>query len=371
MSRKRALVAPLDWGLGHSARCIPIIERLQRKGVEVVIGGEGRSLQLLRREFPDLAAVELPGYGIRYSHKGYIAGMMLMQLPRIIGAIIREHRHLRHIIRHHRINAVISDNRFGLWTREVPCVYITHQIAIRAPGSLMGVEPILRRLHREVMMRYDECWIPDGIGEINLSGDLGHKYPPPPNGYFVGPLSRFTQTGDRSDLVTCGTNSDDQRYDLIAVLSGPEPQRTLFERMVIPQVQALGLRALIVQGIPESDHRSSLTERITLIASMNGEELQRAIQSSKVVLMRSGYSSIMDIAALGKKAIIVPTPGQTEQEYLGEYFHARKIYCRQHQHTFDLQGALKQMEQFPGITLPAEQGWALGERIDGLVERMG
>lgn len=347
-------MAPLDWGLGHSTRCIPIIRALLRRDLNIVIASEGRSLELLKREFPALTAVELPVYGIRYPRKGFMIGMMLRQLPRILWAVIQEHRALEAIIRRYAIDAVISDNRFGLWTKSVPCAYITHQIMIMVPKGFKLFEPILVRLHRWVINRFDECWIPDFEGEPNLSGDLSHKYPLPDHACYIGPLSRFKRIHDA-----------EKKWDLLAILSGPEPVRTIFERELLSQVERLPVKTLIVQGITEKRGTEQYSDKITIVASMTADELNREMASSEVVLMRAGYCGLMDLAVMGTKAILVPTLGQTEHEYLAQYFHRQKIFYSESPDRFDLERALGLVNSYSGVTMASTD--LLDKRIDAFV----
>ncbi|MDP8229203.1 MAG: glycosyltransferase [Candidatus Electryoneaceae bacterium] len=354
---KTVLVAPLDWGLGHATRCVPIIRALRQRDLNVVIASEGRSLKLLKREFPALTALELPVYGIRYPKKGSMAGVMLRQLPKILWTVVQEHRALAAIIHRYDIDAVISDNRFGLWTKTVPCVYITHQIMIMVPNWLKMIEPILHLLHRWVINRYDECWIPDYEDEPNISGDLSHKYPLPGNACYIGPLSRFKRIDDA-----------EKKWDLLAILSGPEPQRTVFERELLSQVERLPgqpVKTLIVQGITEKRETQQLSDGITVVSSMTADELNREMASAEVVLMRAGYCGLMDLAVMGKKAILVPTPGQTEHEYLARYFHRQKIFYSESPDRFDLERALSRVKDYSGILMATND--LLESRLDAFV----
>ncbi len=356
------LVAPLDWGLGHASRCIQIIRLLLEQDHNVIIAGDGRSLELLKQEFPELLSVDLPGYDITYSRSGFIVWIMLKQLPKIAYGIYREHKRLDEIIREHRIDTVISDNRFGLWSKRVPCAYMTHQTMIMAPGWLRFIEPILYRLHKIAINRYDECWIPDNEDEPNLSGDLTHKYPLPSNAHYIGSLTRFTMLED----VQPELGDVQPEWDLLAVISGPEPQRTIFEEMFLSQVKELSLKVLLIQGITEKDHEWYIGDNIKVVSRMTADELNQTMCSSKLVLMRSGYCGIMDIVVLGKQAIFVPTPGQTEQLYLADYFHRKQLYYSQRQEKFNLKQALTEVSKYKGILLNRDDD-ILKERIEKLI----
>lgn len=343
----RILVAPLDWGLGHATRCIPIVKYLLEKECEIIIGAGGRSLQLLQKEFPRLECISMPGYDISYHENGSMALKMAAQIPKILSGIKQEHRLLKNIIADKKINAVISDNRFGLWSKEVPCVFITHQMMIKSPFG----ESLIHILNKRYVSKYSECWIPDiQDGETGFSGELAHRFPLPKNAKFIGLLSRFSSaTQDRKI-----------RNGLLVILSGPEPQRTIFEKTILDELKNIPLNppskgeltAFIVQGITEKNERKRVSENIEMVSYLTSAELQEEIIASEVILSRSGYSTIMDMAILGKKAIFVPTPGQTEQEYLANYLSEKKIAYSVDQNKFDLATALKESENHTGFTPP-------------------
>ncbi len=358
MSDKRnILICPLDWGLGHAARCVPIIRAMLGSGLNVIIAADGRPYDFLKIEFPELHHLRLPGCRVKYPESGSMALKMLCQAPGIVTGIIRERRILRDIVDRYKIDFVISDNRFGLWSRAVPSVYITHQIMVKCPAGLRFLEPLLYRLHSWFINRYTECWIPDFEGEPNLSGDLTHSYPLPGNTRFIGPLSRFSMNEEGEPL-----------NDLLVILSGPEPQRSILERIVLTQVKNSPLKVLIARGKTEEAEETAVTEDVRMVSHLETEELNRAILSSRQVLARAGYSTIMDLALLGKKAILIPTPGQTEQEYLADRFMRKKIYYSEPQSGFNLARALKETEGYSGIDLSADTTEVVTGRI---VQLMG
>ena len=350
----RVLVAPLDWGLGHATRCVPIIERLLAEGHEVVIAADGYPLRFLRREFPHLDWVKFEGLMVEYADGQSQVGAMLRQLPRFLRDIWREHKRLKEIVRMYDIDMVVSDNRFGLWCRGVYSVYMTHQLMVKMPRGLEWMEWAVWRFHRWFIKHYDECWVPDIEGEGNLSGDLSHKYPLLENTKFIGVLSRFSsEKVEWEDVrVEAEALGLQQRYDVVAVLSGPEPHRSNLEqeiadnRLQITEVQQSTVNSqqtitpseqssrppktggqykivnsqqslLIVQGLPEDDLRlAEHRDGVDYIPHLPTRLLQWYMQEVEEIVCRSGYSSIMDLHTIGRKAHLIPTPGQTEQEYL-------------------------------------------------------
>jgi uncharacterized protein (TIGR00661 family) len=348
---KRILVCPLDWGLGHATRCIPIIKKLLEKNAEVLVAADGRPLELLKQEFPKLQFTTLKGYGIKYPSSGSMALSMFLSIPKILNGIRKENREIERIIREHKIDVVISDNRYGCYNRNIKSIFITHQLMVKSPFA----EKLIHNIISSYIRKYDECWIPDVRGNENLSADLSHKYPLLPNTFFIGPLSRFS-----------GKTISSPEYDLMAIVSGPEPQRSIFERLVSEQIYRNNLRALIVFGIPEGNKKTEKKGNVTMINHLNTDEMEKAIRSSGIIISRSGYSTVMDLCLLEKKAIFIPTPGQTEQEYLADHFMKKRIAYSQKQMHFDLKTALKESESYPGFKKISE-GSHLEERINTIL----
>jgi uncharacterized protein (TIGR00661 family) len=357
-SPKRILICPLDWGLGHATRCIPIIRLLLKKKAEVIIAADCRPLELLKKEFPELTFIKLTGYSINYPNSGSMILKMLFLLPKIFKGIYTEHKELKKIIKEKKIDIVISDSRFGLWNNNVKSIFITHQLMIKTPFA----EKLLHLINLYFIKKYDECWIPDDAGAINLSSDLAHKYPLPKNTFFIGLLSRFN--AQNTPLITDNVKIKNQ-YDVMAIISGPEPQRSIFEKLITTQFQQSNLKTLIVCGKSELEPKIELHDNTEIIDHLNADEMQQAIINSKIIIARSGYSTIMDLAVLGKKALFVPTPGQTEQEYLAQIFLEKKIAYTMNQEKFNLTEGLKQSENFTGFEIIKTSN-QLEERINTL-----
>lgn len=336
---KRVLVAPLNWGLGHATRCIPVIQMLLQKGAEVILASDGQAYELLKKEFPNLITERLPAYNVHYQTNNMFWNMAT-QVFKIVRAIYLENRHLQKLIQTHSIDCVISDNRFGCISRKTKNIFITHQINIRL--SFVPVQWIIRLLNRLFIRQFDECWIPDLPGNVSIAGEL-IQHTDTSQYKYIGILSRM-QTLERP-----------QRYNVIVVLSGPEPQRTRLENTVIQQITNLNYRFLLVQGKPEQNKtRAPKTKKcknteINIIPFLNTKDLNEAIAASGIVVCRSGYSSIMDLAVLGKKAIFIPTPGQTEQEYLAERLLKKGLFYYQKQSELNLAKAFQEVEKFSGF----------------------
>ncbi len=334
LHKPRILVAPLDWGLGHATRSIPIINRLLKQDCEVIIAAEGPCRLLLEKEFPGLFFLNLRGYRMQYSRqKFWMPVKLLIQLPKIFLSIYTEHSWLKKMIKEYSFDAVISDNRLGLYHSFVPCIYITHQLKIKTGNRF--TEWVAQKLHHRFINKYNECWVPDTAGEINLAGELSHPValPQAPVKY-IGPLSRL----EKSKLEI--------KYDLLVILSGPEPQRSVFEKMLLYDLEKYTGRILLVRGLPSDTTLLKTSSSLEIQNHLPAAELNHAILQSKIIISRCGYTTIMDLNKLQKEAILVPTPGQTEQEYLADYLLKQKFFFCVSQKDFSLSATLKKAEGF-------------------------
>jgi UDP:flavonoid glycosyltransferase YjiC (YdhE family) len=359
---KKILVTPLDWGLGHATRCVPIINELLNRNCTVIIGGSGESLELLKKEFPTLTFLSLPAYRPIYPSSGSMFLKMLTQLPRFLSTIKQEHAAIEQIIKISKIDLIISDNRFGCWSDAVPSVFITHQTNILLPKRFKWLSPIVRSLNHSLIRRFSACWIPDYPDGRSLAGKLrsltGKKQEVSIK--YIGVLSRFGPPKPREIL-----------YDIVCILSGPEPQRSAFEKIATDELSRSGLRYFVVRGIVSPNNE--MEKNPHCINFLNGSDLQVIIEQSEYVLARSGYSTIMDMSTLGKKVIFVPTPGQTEQEYLAARLKAKDIAFFVTQKDFNIMEAWTSSHSFTGFNqFPSDVHFltdALDEFVGVAVER--
>jgi len=319
---KNILVAVLNWGLGHATRCIPIIDELERQGAHVILASDGDALLLLQQKYPHLKTIELPAYNIHYKGNNMFLNIA-PQIPKILKAIRLERKKLDSIIKEHKITTIISDNRYGMYHKDVYSIFVTHQLNIQVPSKLLGT--IVAKCNHYFIQKYDECWVPDTPTEPSLAGILSHQAKLK-NVHYIGALSRMSLTAKIAF-----------KRELIVILSGPEPQRTYWEEQIIEQAQQLPFDCLIVGGKPKTQEKKQLAANVDWQSFMNEKELQAAILESKVVVARSGYSTIMDLVALEcDRVLLVPTPGQTEQEYLAKRFAEMGIFACQTQENFSL-----------------------------------
>ena len=356
---KTVLVAPLNWGLGHATRCMPIINELLRQGAQVLLASDGAAYQLLKKEYPDLPIFELPAYNIRYPFASMVLSIAL-QMPKILRGCWDEHRWLNNFLKTHHIDVVISDNRFGMYHNDIKSVFMTHQVHIQTPFS-----KIVNALNHYCIRKFDTCWIPDFEDEKrNLAGILAHgKMPSTINFRYIGALSRFEYTDVR------------KKYVLTAILSGPEPQRTYFEEKIISEFQALKAKYgdkikpfVIVRGVVESKLNSIKLNNITIYNYLTSKKLNQIMLESEIIIARSGYSTIMDLASLQSNAILIPTEGQTEQIYLATKLRSERVCYSENQNQLNIEAALLTPNIYKGFKKLSDKKQLLQEIISEIMK---
>lgn len=333
MSSKKILVAPLNWGLGHATRCIPIIEALENNGYTPIIASDGVALQMLQKEFPHLQSLELPSYHIEYAKNGaFFKWKMIKNSPKMIEAILQEKKTIRQWIDEHDIAGIISDNRLGVYSKKIPSVFITHQLNVLTGNTTW----ISSKVHQHIIKKFNQCWIPDVETKPNLSGKLGHLENPEENIKYIGPLSRLHR------------KPTDKKYDLMVILSGPEPQRGMLEAQLTQEMGQFKGKVVFIKGKIEPEQKIEQAGNVTYYNFMNTEQLENTFNESEIVLCRSGYTTIMDLAQLGKKAFFIPTPGQYEQEYLAKKLKKEGLVPFARQEDFKIENLLE-IDLFKGL----------------------
>ena len=334
MRKKRILVAALNWGLGHAARCIPIIKGLQLNEYEPIIASDGNALELLKKEFPKLIYIELPSYEIQYPENGFfLKWKMIIDSPKIIKTIKLEKKFTSELVENYDIQGIISDNRFGVRSEKLKKnVFITHQLNV-----LSGKTSFLSSyIHQQYIAKFDQCWVPDVSTEINLSGVLGHPKMKPENVKYIGILSRLEKR------VTS------EIYDFLILLSGPEPQRSILESILLREFSQSKARVLFVRGVISEEKLNYSNPNLNIKNYLFGGDLEEAINSSKYIVARSGYTTLMDLSRLEKKAFFIPTPGQYEQQYLAKRLEKLQIapFCKQNEFSLN---QLNRIQEYKGL----------------------
>jgi hypothetical protein len=296
---------------------IPVAEQLLKMNFNVFIGSGNLHMALFRNETPGLRYIDFEGFRPNYSRflPQYLA--LLLRMPSLIYHIVQEHIRLKKIIRENEIDIVISDNRFGLWNSDITSVYITHMPLIPFPEPMRFLEFIGVFLHRIIIKKYSLCFIPDLPGIENLTGRLSHGLRLPGNVRYTGILSRFNASDSdiQSSTKTDGYNT--------AVLSGPEPQRSMLRKKIVNLFCNQESDLVILEGKPGKNVEEVKSGNITSYNHLPGSKMKGLLKKSTGIICRSGYSTIMDLVSLNCSALLIPTPGQTEQEYLARYLSGK------------------------------------------------
>jgi uncharacterized protein (TIGR00661 family) len=320
--KKVVIIAPLDWGLGHATRCIKIIKNLLLNNYEIIIACDGFPSTLLKKEFPTLRFEFLPGYKVSLASTARkTAWKVFFQIPKILIAINFEKQWLAKFVRKNKVNLVISDNRYGFRHPDVHTIFITHQLEIKTPLPLL-LENWLNNWHRRFINRFSCCWVPDVLQNGGLAGTLSHpsKFPIIPVRY-IGILSRILLKSPQ--INSC----------VLCLISGPEPQRSILEKLLFQYLPINYDEIILVRGVPAIAEVPGNKGNIQIFNHLNAKDLENCIGRAQVIICRSGYSTLMDLLPIGKKTILIPTPGQTEQEYLATYVQQKgwAIVCLQNE----------------------------------------
>lgn len=312
------LICPLNWGLGHATRCVPLIKELSSQGHQVILAADGQAHDYLQQSFPELTIERLPDVQMHYMRPWFKASWAIaLQGFKILRNKKREHALVKGLVQKHAIHWIISDNRYGVYHAKTKNTLITHQLFPISPWF----QPLIHKIIKKWINAFDECWVPDYEQEHkSLSGKLSHgdlrefkKI------QYIDPLSRFK--GMQAD-------SKEIKYEYLVILSGLEPHRTAFEKKMIQQLSVKSGRHALVLG-KSSSNTFWQEGNLDFYAFADTVKLFELIRQSKHVIARSGYSTIMDLHVLGKEATLIPTPGQTEQEYLADWLKQDPVFLKE------------------------------------------
>jgi len=355
--KKKIFVAALNWGLGHATRCFPLIEGLQEAGAEPILAADGQAGAIWRDSFPHLVYYELPSYGISYPYKSMVLNMAI-QLPQMYKTMRQERKFLADIVQKERIDAIISDNRFGLYHPDIFSIFMTHQLHPIIPNFIL--QKIAWGYYHRLISHFSQCWVVD-TPQSDLAGQLS-RLPVHLSGEYIGALSRFSPIVGLSPKL----------YDVVFLLSGVEPQRSIFENLCLKQAALFpNKRFVLIRGLPQTENNlTMIPPNVEIRAYCATQELALILARTEIVVARSGYSTIMDLQQMGvKKAILVPTPAQTEQEFLAKELLQRKICYTCAQLDFNLPNALSHLVNFSGFE-PIKNEKLLSRAIEKLLARL-
>lgn len=309
---KKILLAPLDWGLGHAARCVPIIKQLQQQNNTLTVACNETQKTFLQKEITNVTYIDLFGYNVQYSTILPLWIKICLQMPRLFLIVRKENKWLANYLKQNKTDVVISDNRFGFYNDKVESIFITHQLNIQTPA----LKTLVNNINNSFIKRFNAIWIPDHAEvEQRLSGELLNPKQTFKNAVFIGALSRFEKATEQ-----------EKKYDAFILLSGPEPQRTLLEEKLVSSLLNTKYKVALVRG-SNLEMKNKLSTNFTVINVASSMQLQEFFNVSEKIICRSGYSTLMDLHALNLKALLIPTPGQTEQEYLANYWEKKFGYA--------------------------------------------
>lgn len=292
---------------------MPIANYLHQQGAKVYICASGSARSLMQMECIYAVFVEDVPFEVTYSKNKTVNWFKLIaQLPKMLLQVYQEHQLLKKIVHEHQIDMVISDNRYGFYHAHIFSVFITHQLQIKVPFAAQLVNSI----NHYFINKFNVCWVPDFessdkslAGELSRNKTLKHVQ-------YIGPLSRANES----------KNIEDKNASVLYLVSGVEPQRTIFEKIIIQYHTQNAHKAILIRGTTHSNNRVKPKENLIVYDMCDAKQLQSLISACKYVVCRSGYSSIMDLINWKKDAVLVPTPGQNEQEYLAEYLANKKWF---------------------------------------------
>jgi len=314
-------------------------------GHRVLFAGNQWQRDYMSRTIPGIETIHLDGYNVSYASSGRMfMPAILVQIPGLLKTIKREHNWLKETVKSHKINGIISDNRYGLYHGQLPCVIMTHQLNAMS-GLGTTADNIVRKLHYKQLQRFNRCWIVDVAENAGLAGKLSHPQLMPHNAEYMGLLSQ-------AENATVNTKGH-----LLVLLSGPEPQRTILSQKLWAQLKGYKGRVIFTEGKATAEVPKGIPPHISHYTILAKEQLRDAIQGADMVICRSGYSTVMDLVKLVKKAIFIPTPGQTEQEYLAKQLQEKGMFPYMFQNDFNLDKALEIAAEFPYNTLNVPQAF--------------
>jgi uncharacterized protein (TIGR00661 family) len=343
-------IAPLNWGLGHATRDLPLIKAFLERGDKVFIAAHDRARMLLESEVPQCEFVDFPEYPIRYPQSSFfVTRFMFVIFPRMLRAMYREKKQLKLLHKKYQFDFIISDNRFCLYLKNVKSYLISHQLRYILPFPVTRLESWPEYFTSSFFKHYDKIFIPDKDDPDSLTGELSHNMR-----YLV-----------KEKLHYCGILNDIQKsslspkkdIDYFVIISGPEPQRTKLERIIFKQVNSLSGKIVVALGMPEKNYKIH-QGNATFHTYINRRQIHEYLQRSKFIIARPGYTTIMEMIHFGLKGLFIPTPGQIEQVYLAKYYEEKQWCHCVSQYRLDLAKDVedaKTYKGFPGSLTTSEE----------------
>ena len=340
----RVLFGICSWGLGHATRDLPLIEAMLKAGHKLTLVGRGRSLELLKKELKERCSyLNIPDYSSPYSKRNFFVAKFISYFPIYINEVIKEHKRVKELIKEEKYGRIISDNRFGVYHREIPSYFISHQLRFIVPGRIRALEMATERFNYSFKKNFSKFLVPD-YRENSLSGELSHnlKYFKESKVEYLGALSGIKKKCLREDI------------EYFISLSGCEPQRTILEKKILKQAPLLKGKTVIALGKPE-DSRHKVMNHLHIFGYLGRKRQEEIMNRSKLIITRPGYTTLMELAMLEKKALFIPTPGQTEQIYLADYHKKKGNFYSINQDRLNLVKDVKEAKRYKGVSHNSER----------------
>jgi len=336
----RVLFGICSWGLGHAVRDLPLLRRIIDEGHKVTVVGKGRSLEFIKKELGESCRyLEIPDYLPPYSKKSFSVARFVARFPFYMKEIAKEHKKIVKLVESDGYERIISDSRFGVYHPDIPSFFIFHQLRFIAPGRIKIFERCTEGFNYISTENFTKILVPDFEEErFCLSGDLSHNL-------FYFKRNKINYLGIVCDLKKLDIPED---IDYFISISGPEPQRTIFERKIFSQIRFLKGKVIVALGKPE-ERKEATYHGAKVYSYLERKRQEKIMNRSRLIISRPGYTTLMELAALGKKALLVPTPGQTEQVYLASYHMRKGNFYSISQEKMDLARDVKKAERCPGV----------------------
>jgi hypothetical protein len=354
------LISPLNWGLGHATRDIPIIKKLLDQHHDVTIAACGNALAVLEKEFPECSSIPFPDYPVPYSASRFFLPKFVAFFPLMLKAISDERKNLDAILAKTPYDLIISDNRLGVYSSKIPSVFITHQLHYHLPMIFWPVEILAVAMNGYLHAKYLQVIVPDNPpGPAALAGKLSRP----------GTEETRKRTYFSGILTSTHRQEIEEDLDYLVMISGPEPQRTRLEEILMNQIPGVDGTSVLLLGSPRNNAVPKQSENCTVIPYASTQEKEKLMNRAKCIICRSGYTSIMEIAEIRKRhALFIPTPGQTEQEYLSWYYEKKGWFYSKNQYDLDLPEDIRLAHQprysgFPAVARTTENVGRLYDEV--------
>ncbi len=330
-----------SWGLGHATRSLPVMRKLIEEGNNLTVISHGNSLKFLKRELGDggIRYFDVKDYPIPIAEtRGAFIAKSFLYWPKFMSRMHRGLEFVTKLLEKEKIDVIISDGRYDIYSRRIPSFLINHQVRVLNPLNLRTLE-FGSEIYNLFFLndRFIKFLVPDYEND-DLSGKLSHnlKLIKREKIAYVGVLSDFRKRDLKKDI------------DYLISITGPEPQRSILENILMKQIGNMDGKIVITLGRPDKEVFRK-EENIEVYNIVNKEKREEFLNRAKMVISRSGYSTIMDLAVIKTKALLIPTPGQVEQEYLAKYHMEKGTFYSVDQDRINLPEDVKKARRYGGV----------------------